>query len=98
MVWLTASGAAAASGLLAYLPLLVMLMVFYFLLIRPQVQQQKKRQQMLASLKVGDKVITIGGIHGEITALYDDELRLRVADKVELRMSRESVARVKGRG
>jgi len=42
-------------------------------------------------------VITIGGIHGEITALYDDELRLRVADKVELRMSRESVARVKGR-
>lgn len=97
MVLLTVNGTTAASGLLGLLPFLAMLAVFYFLLIRPQVQQQKKRQEMLGSLKVGDKVITIGGIHGEITALTDDEVRLRVADKVELRMSRQSIGQVKGR-
>ncbi|REJ37199.1 MAG: preprotein translocase subunit YajC [Bacillota bacterium] len=79
------------------LPLILMFAVFYFLLIRPQMQQQKKRKEMLDSLKVGDKVITVGGIHGEITALKDDEVQLRIADKVEIRLSRQGVGHVKGR-
>ncbi len=96
MVLLAVDGGAAASGFVGFLPFILMLAVFYFLLIRPQQQQQKKRQEMLSALKAGDKVVTIGGIHGEITAVADDEVRVRVADGVELRMSRHGVGQVKG--
>ncbi|HEY8418563.1 MAG TPA: preprotein translocase subunit YajC [Limnochordales bacterium] len=96
MVFLQAD--ATSAGLLGpLLPFLIMMAVFYFLLIRPQQQQQKKRREMLDSLKVGDKVITVGGIHGEITAVKDDEVHLRIADKVEIRLSRQGVGHVKGR-
>ena len=56
----------------------------------------KKREAMLNALKKGDKVITIGGIHGEITKIDGDDILLRVADKVELKMLRSAVSRVKG--
>lgn len=81
----------------SFLPLIIVFVVFYFIIIRPQQQQQKKRQQMLSELKKGDKVITIGGIHGEITALHDDDVMLRIADKVEIRIARAGISRVKGK-
>lgn len=95
MVLLAVDGA-AGGGLLGFLPLILMFAVFYFVLIRPQQRQQRKRQEMLNALRAGDKVVTIGGIHGEITAVADDEVRVRVADGVELRMSRHGVGQVKG--
>jgi len=96
MVLLAVDGA-AGGGLLGFLPLILMFAVFYFVLIRPQQRQQRKRQEMLNALRAGDKVVTIGGIHGEITAVTDDEVRLRVADKVELRMNRQGIGHVKGK-
>jgi len=65
--------------------------VFYFMLIRPQRQQQKKRQDMLNALKVGDKVITTGGIYGEITEIKDKSLRVKIAQGVVLRMDRSGI-------
>ncbi|HEY8496328.1 MAG TPA: preprotein translocase subunit YajC [Limnochordales bacterium] len=97
MVFLQADTTPAAGMFGSLLPLILMFAVFYFFLIRPQMQQQKKRKEMLDSLKVGDKVITVGGIHGEITAVKDDEVHLRIADKVEIRLSRQGVGHVKGR-
>lgn len=96
MTFLQADGTAAATWA-SLIPLIVVFIVFYFVIIRPQQQQQKKRQEMLANLKKGDKVITVGGIHGEITALHDDEVQLRIADKVEIRLSRSGIGRVKGK-
>lgn len=81
----------------SFLPLIIIFGVFYFVLIRPQQQQQKKRREMLEGLKKGDKVVTVGGIHGEITAIQDDDLTLRIADKVEVRLARAGVSRVKGK-
>lgn len=81
----------------SFVPLIIVFVVFYFILIRPQQQQQKKRQEMLSQLKKGDKVVTVGGIHGEITEVHDDEVGLRIADKVEIRLSRTGVGRVKGK-
>lgn len=81
----------------SFLPIIVIFAVFYFLLIRPQQQQQKKRREMLQSLRKGDRVVTVGGIHGEITAIDEEDLTLRIADKVEVRMSRAGVSRVKGK-
>lgn len=96
MTFLQAEGAGAAS-FASFLPLILVFVVFYFVVIRPQQQQQKKRQEMLRALKKGDKVITVGGIHGEITEVDDDEVTLRIADKVEIRLSRSGVGRIKGK-
>jgi preprotein translocase subunit YajC len=76
------------------LPIVVLFAVFYFLLIRPQQKQQKKRKEMLASLKKGDKIITIGGIYGTIKELRDTDLTLRIGDNLDIRMTRYSVDRV----
>jgi len=51
-------------ALVQYSPLILLVVVFYFILIRPQQKQQKVRKEMLGSLKKGDRVVTIGGIHG----------------------------------
>ncbi len=69
--------------------------VFWFLMIMPQRKQQKQRNMMLSNLKKGDKVVTIGGIHGEITEFDEDDVKLRVADKVELKFTKSAIARVK---
>ena len=71
-----------AGGLLGLLmPFVIMLVVVYFFMIRPQQAQQKERQAMLDALMKGDRIITIGGIHGEITKLSEDTVTIRVADK-----------------
>ncbi|HHV54357.1 MAG TPA: preprotein translocase subunit YajC [Firmicutes bacterium] len=75
--------------------LILMVGLFYLMFFRPQQQQQKRRQAMLDSLKKGDRIITTGGIHGQITDLHGDELTVRIADKVEIRLSRSGVASVK---
>ena len=71
-----------------------MFVIFYFLLIRPQQKQQKKRQEMLSNLKKGDRVITIGGIHGVIKELHEDVLTLRIADNVNIKFARGGIDRV----
>ena len=81
----------------AVLPVLIMVVIFYFMLYRPQKKQQKKRQMLLDSLKKGQKVLTIGGIHGEIVTLSEDTAVLRVAEKVEMTFARSAIAQVLGK-
>jgi preprotein translocase subunit YajC len=66
--------------------------IFYVLLIMPQQKRQKKLQQMLAELKVGDKVITTGGIYGTVVGLEDSAVQLRIADQVRIKVSRVAIA------
>lgn len=73
------------------LPFIIMFAVFYFLLIRPQQKRQKQRNQMLSELKKGDKVTTIGGLHGTIAELTDDTVVLRVNDVTKLTFDRSAV-------
>ncbi len=77
-----------------FVPLILLFVVFYFLLIRPQQKQQKARKEMLSSLKKGDRVVTIGGIYGIIKELDDTVMSLRVADNLNLKLSRGAVDRV----
>ena len=76
----------------AIMPMVVMGAIFYFMLWRPQKQQQNKRQQMLDALKVGDKVITIGGMLGEITAINDSKVTLKLAKDIEIEFLRTAVS------
>ncbi len=78
----------------AFLPLILLFVIFYFLLIRPQQKHQKKRQELLRSLKKGDRVVTIGGIHGLIKEINEDVLTLKVADNVNIKFSRGGIDRV----
>ncbi|TDF97664.1 preprotein translocase subunit YajC [Paenibacillus piri] len=92
---LVAQEAAAAPGLEGYLvtygPLVLMFVVLYFLLIRPQQKRQKTRSMMLNNLKKGDKVVTIGGLHGTILEITDDTVVLRVNDVTKLTFERSAV-------
>lgn len=78
-------------------PILLMVVIFYFLLYRPQKKQQKARNELLNSLKKGQKIVTIGGIYGTINALTDDAIMLQIAENVEIKLARSSVAHVLGK-
>jgi len=67
----------------------------YFVLVRPQKRRQVEQQRMLSDIKVGDEVVTAGGIYGEVTAIDDDdEIRVRIAPEVEVRLARRAIGGV----
>lgn len=78
-------------GLAQFLPIIIMFAIFYFLLIRPQQKKAKQRNAMLAALKKGDKVVTIGGLHGTIQDLDNDTITLRIAHNVHVTFERAAV-------
>jgi preprotein translocase subunit YajC len=71
---------------------LVMLVFLYLLLIRPQRQQAKRHQEMLQNLAVGDEVITMGGIYGEVTDIDDERVQLEIDADVRIAVSRRAIA------
>ncbi len=81
-----------AAILVQILPLVLIVVVFYFLLIRPQRKKDKEVKNMLANLKVGDRITTIGGIYGTIASIKDDVLTIDVgADKTKMVIARWAV-------
>lgn len=81
-------------GITAFLPFLLILFVIYFLMIRPQAKRQREKKKMLTALKKGNKVVTVGGIHGTIAGFKnkDRNVVLRVDKKVELTVNRSAIA------
>ncbi|WP_232695563.1 preprotein translocase subunit YajC [Brevibacillus daliensis] len=73
------------------LPIIIMFVIFYFLLIRPQQKRNKQRNAMLGALKKGDRVVTIGGMHGTVQDLTDDTMILKVAHNAHITFDRGSV-------
>ena len=74
-----------------FMPIILMVLIFYFLLYRPQKKAREAHDAMLSSLKVGSRVITIGGIYGTIVSLSDEIVRLKIADNVEIEVARDSI-------
>ncbi|KAB3527676.1 preprotein translocase subunit YajC [Alkaliphilus serpentinus] len=71
------------------------LAIFYFLIIRPQQKKDKKIKEMRNNLKIGDDVITIGGIHGKIAKIKEDIITIEVgADKTKLSMARWAIGNI----
>ena len=92
------SGGGQGSGLSAFVPLILMFAIFYFLLIRPQQKKSKQHKAMLGAVRKGDKVITSGGLHGEITGLTEDAVTMEIAPKVRVKVSRGAIAGVLKKG
>jgi len=87
----TTSSTGMQGYLITYGPLVLMFVVLYFLLIRPQQKRQRTRNQMLGNLKKGDKVVTIGGLHGAIMEITDDIVVLRVNDATKMTFDRSAI-------
>ncbi|PIS36018.1 MAG: preprotein translocase subunit YajC [Nitrospirae bacterium CG_4_9_14_3_um_filter_53_35] len=89
----TSTPAAPGGALGSIAPLLLMVLIFYFLLIRPQMKKTKELKTMLSALRAGDRVVTSGGVHGEIKAITSDTVTLQVDDKVKIRVDRSAIVR-----
>ena len=82
------------SSLFSFLPLIAIIAIFYFLILRPQNKKQKETQKMLSALKKGDRVVTIGGIHGVIQSVKESTVIVKVDDNVKLELNRGAVSSV----
>lgn len=84
--------AGQGGGFASFIPLIIIFVIFYFLLIRPQQKKGKQHKVFLESLKIGDQVLTMGGLTGTITGLTDQIVTLEIADKVRVKVSRAHIA------
>lgn len=91
-----AAGAAASGGpMMQFVPLIIMFAIFYFLLIRPQQKKAKEHRALLDALKIGDQVVTAGGMHGKVTKLDDQVATLEIAPGVNVKINKGFIASVK---
>ncbi|MEO1941706.1 MAG: preprotein translocase subunit YajC [Campylobacterales bacterium] len=81
------------SLLASILPLLILFVIFYFLVILPQQRQMKKHREMVESLKKGDKILTQGGLYGEVVQNNREFLMVRIGKGVEVKLDKSAVAR-----
>jgi preprotein translocase subunit YajC len=91
-------GATSQSPWLMFVPYLFIAVIFYFLLIAPMRKRQKALSQMVDSLKKGDRIITSGGIYGEIAGVDGDTVILKVADNVRIKLAKSAIAGLEKEG
>lgn len=84
----------APNPIVTFLPFIAIIAIFYFLIIRPQSRKQKETQKMLSALKKGDKVVTVGGIHGTIQSVKEQSIIVKVDDNVKIEFSRSAVSSI----
>mgnify|MGYP006201040529 CR=1 FL=1 len=80
-----------ANPLMSMLPLLLIVVVFYFFMIRPQMKKQKELKKFREGLKAGDKIVTIGGIHGKILEIADTTVLIQ-SEGTKLRLEKSAVS------
>jgi preprotein translocase subunit YajC len=85
-------------GLAQLLPIVLIIAVFYVLLIRPQQKRQRQLQETISNLKIGDRVVTTGGVIGVITTVRDTSFLIRSADKSILEIARSAIAGIDEEG
>ena len=96
MSYISLLQAVAGSGslLMSVLPFGLIILIFYFFIIRPQNKKQKETEKMLSALKKGDKVVTVGGIHGVISSTKEKTVIVKVDNNAKIEFSRNAIASV----
>ena len=97
------TGTGDGSSLFSFLPLVLIFVLFYFLLIRPQQKKKKQHSGMVAAMKVGDEVVTNGGLLGKVTDLDDNFVTINVAQgattkSVNVQIQRHAIAQMLPKG
>jgi preprotein translocase subunit YajC len=82
--------------LLNLLPFAMVLAIFYFVILMPMKKRQKKIAAFLSALKVGDRIVTSGGLYGSITKLNDQSVQLQVAQNVRVEVARNAIVGYQG--
>jgi preprotein translocase subunit YajC len=94
-----ALGAPPAGGSpmwMQFIPFALVIAIFYFIILLPAKRKQQKIQAFLNGLKVGDRVITTGGIYGQLTKITDQSVQLQIADKIKIEVARSSIGGLQG--
>ena len=91
-----AATADGSSPWLQLVPFVLVLGIFYFIILLPMKRKQAKVQEFLDTLKVGDRIITTGGIHGQITRLGEQSVQIQIADKVRIEVARAAIGGYQG--
>ncbi|MCF6158204.1 MAG: preprotein translocase subunit YajC [wastewater metagenome] len=94
---LEAAGKQSPGGMLSLLlPFILMFVVMYFLILRPQKKRERERKELLSRIKKNDRVVTVGGVHGVITSVRENEVILRIDDSkdVRIKVDRSSIGTV----
>ena len=84
------------SAWVQFVPFVLVLGIFYFVILLPMKRKQQKIQAFLDSLKVGDRVITTGGIYGQVTRVGDQSVQLQVADKIRIEVAKAAIGGYQG--
>lgn len=82
------------SILMTVMPFILIIAIFYLFIIRPQNKKQKETQKMIDALKKGDKVVTIGGIHGVVASTKEKTVIVKVDDSTKIEFSRSAISGV----
>ena len=94
-----AMGAPAGPGVNPYvqlIPIALVFAIFYFIILLPTKRRQKKLQAFLDALKVGDRIVTNGGIYGSVTKVNGQTVQLQIADKVRIELSKNAIVGYQG--
>ena len=86
----------APSAWVQLIPFVLVLGIFYFVILLPMRKRQQKVQAFLAALKVGERIVTSGGLFGTITRLSDQSVQVQIADKVRVEISRAAIVGYQG--
>ena len=81
---------------LQYAPFAIVLAIFYFIILLPMKRKQQKVTQFLDALKVNDRIVTTGGIYGQITRLGEQTVQIQIADKVRIEVAKAAVGGYQG--
>ena len=85
-----------SSLLIQFLPFAMILAIFYLMVLMPMRKRQKKVQEFQAALKPGDRVVTTGGIYGQITKVTDQTVQLQVAQNVRIDIAKVAIGGMQG--
>ncbi|MBI2833625.1 MAG: preprotein translocase subunit YajC [Acidobacteria bacterium] len=80
----------------SFVPFAVILGIVYFIVLAPMKRQQRRVQQFQGALKVGDRVVTTGGIYGSITRVSERSVQLQIADKVRIEIAKSAIGGYQG--
>jgi preprotein translocase subunit YajC len=87
-----AQGEGGGGGTSMLIMLVAIFAIFYFLMIRPESKRRKERQSMIDSLTRGDKIVTIGGLHGEVQDVHDDKIVIRIAENLKVEVAKTAIS------
>ena len=91
---LMAGGQQGGGGIMQFLPLLLIIVVLYFFMIRPQMKKQKEAKKFMENIKKGDKIVTIGGLHGKIHEVQENAyvIELDGGDQVKVKVTKTAIS------